>query len=215
MDERKERVTLSVNVPGLNGVRLADLVKQAVGPPNRLAVANDSNATAWDLYTARRLTGRLLALVIGTGVGASVVDGRGFLFVDGESPGHLGQVDVSVEGDPAIGPDGGAGSLEGYVGSAALAARYGPDPAAVFERMRPDDPPMRALARAVRIGHALYRPHHVCLAGGTGIRLGQVLPGLRRLVETDLTSIARPGWTLTTGDDDFHAAAGAARLAGG
>src|SRR4051812_37970179 len=36
LDERKERVTLSVNVPGLTGVRLADLVTEAVGPPHRL-----------------------------------------------------------------------------------------------------------------------------------------------------------------------------------
>lgn len=214
LDERKERVVLSVNVPGLNGIRLTDLVAQAVGPPGHLTVANDSNATARDLYTAGGLAGRLLALVLGTGVGASVVDERGFLSVDGDSPGHFGQMDVSIESHPVIGPDGGAGSLEGYVGSAALAARYGPAPAAAFLAMRSDDPPVRALARAVRIGHALYRPHHVCLAGGTGIRLGHLLPGLRRLVETELTSIARPGWTLAVGDDDFHAAAGAARLAG-
>ena len=216
LDERKQRVALSVNVPGLVGVPLAGLVAEAVGGRvERLAVANDSNATAWDLYTVRKLTGRLLAIVIGTGVGAAVAGAGGLLFVDGESPGHLGQVDVSLEGEPVVGPDGGAGSLEGYVGSAALARRYAPEGGDAISRIRPGDPPLRALARAIRICHAVYRPHHVCLAGGTGIRMGHLLPGLRALVGADLTSVARPGWTLSTGDSDFHAAIGAAKLAEG
>ena len=100
-------------------------MREAVGPAGRLLVANDSNAAAWDIYTARQLTGRLLVIVLGTGVGMSVMDAGGPLAVDGESPGHIGQMDVSVEGHPVIGPDGGAGSLEGYVGAAALAERYG------------------------------------------------------------------------------------------
>ena len=206
-------MTISVNVPGLAGVSLADLVTEATGLPARPVVSGDAHATAWDLYTSRGLSGRLLALVIGTGVGAAVVDERGPLCVDGESPGHVGQFDVSLEGEPVIGPDGGAGSLEGYLGSEALARRYGPDPAEALRRMRAGDPPVRALARAIRICHAIYRPHHVCLAGGVGIRLTPLLPGLRAAVERDLTALARPGWTLTAGDSDFHAAAGAAKLA--
>src|SRR4051794_3822550 len=98
LDERKETVTYSVNVPGLMGLRLADLMRDAVGGAGRLAVVNDSNAAAWDIYTARGLTGRLLVIVLGTGVGMSVMDERGPLAVDGESPGHIGQMDVSVEG---------------------------------------------------------------------------------------------------------------------
>jgi predicted NBD/HSP70 family sugar kinase len=215
LDERKETVTYSVNVPGLMGLRLPDLVRDAVGHAGRLLVANDSNAAARDIYTARQLTGRLLVIVLGTGVGMSVMDAGGPLAVDGESPGHIGQMDVSVEGHPVIGPDGGAGSLEGYVGAAALAERYGSsegtDP---VERIGPDDPAILALARTIRICHAIYRPQHVCLAGGVGIRMGRLLPDLRRRVERDLTRLAREGWTLTVGDDDFHAARGVAKLAG-
>jgi len=216
LDERKETVTYSVNVPGLMGLRLADLVRDAVGPSGRLLIANDSNAAAWDLYTARQLSGRLLVIVLGTGVGMSVMDASGPLAVDGESPGHIGQMDVSVEGHPVIGPDGGAGSLEGYVGAAALAERYGspggPDP---VDRIQPGDPGVLALARTIRICHAIYRPQHVCLAGGIGIRMGRLLPVLRAHVEKDLTRLAREGWTLTVGDDDFHAARGVAKLAEG
>jgi hypothetical protein len=41
------------------------------------------------------------------------------------------------------------------------------------------------------------------------------VPALRVKVEDRLTSLARPGWTLSAGDDDFHAARGAALLATG
>jgi predicted NBD/HSP70 family sugar kinase len=152
-------------------------------------------------------------LAIGTGVGAAVLDDGKPLSVDGDSPGHFGQLDVSIEGHPAVGPDGGAGSLEGYLGAAALARCYGADPASWPAQMRVEDPPMRALVRAIRIAHALFRPHHVCLAGGVGIRLAGFAPALRLAVAEQLTDIARPDWTLTTGDSDFHAAQGAAKLA--
>jgi predicted NBD/HSP70 family sugar kinase len=72
---------------------------------------------------------------------------------------------------------------------------------------------MRGLARIIRIAHAIYRPQHVTLAGGIGIRVAHLLPALRELVNQDLTRIAREDWTLEAGEHDFHAATGAARLA--
>ena len=39
------------------------------------------------------------------------------------------------------------------------------------------------------------------------------MPTIRKMVNTNLTAVADPEWTLGTGDDDFHAAKGAARLA--
>ena len=77
------------------------------------------------------------------------------------------------------------------------------------------DAPMRALARAIRIGHAIYRPHHVCLAGGIGNALAPLLVELQTAISLNLTCIARPNWTLTSGDSDFHAAIGAAKAAEG
>jgi hypothetical protein len=50
------------------------------------------------------------------------------------------------------------------------------------------------------------------LLGGVGIRLGALIPQIKQAVDTNLTSIARKDWTLSAGDDDFHAARGAARL---
>lgn len=214
LDEAKTTVVHSVNVPGLMGAPLAALLRP-LGAAQAPIIASDANATAYDIYMTRLFAGRLLMLVIGTGVGASVLDEGGkFLRVDADSAGHIGQFDVSLEGHTVIGPDGGRGSLEGYIGVPALTERYGSVEAALRD-MKPTDPPMRALARAIRICHAMYRPSHICIGGGIGIRLGPVLPGLCDLVDDHLTHIARPERTLTIAEHDYHAAIGAARLAGG
>lgn len=214
LDADQSAIELSVNLPRLNGVPLAGVVAAALGrPAPRLRVLNDSTASGYDLYFGRGLTGRLFLMVLGTGVGACVMDEAGPLRVNGDSPGHFGQMDVSFEGHPVVGPDGGAGGLEGYVGAAVLADAYGTEPDALAD-VRPADPAFRALVRAIRVAHAMYRPHHVVLAGGVGIRLGRAVAELRAAVDERLTRIARPGWTLGVGEHDFHAAAGAARAAG-
>ena len=214
LDDARTTVLRSVNVPGLDGVRLDELVAAAVGVPAApISIATDAIATAYDLYAARGKAGRLFLLAIGTGVGAAVLDDGRPLRVDGDSPGHFGQMDVSIEGHPVVGPDEGAGSLEGYLSGPVLARLYGDKPDDWADRVRVEDPPMRALVRAIRIAHALFRPRHVCLAGGVGIRLGRMVPALRSAVNDRLTNIACADWTLSVGDSDFHAAQGAARLA--
>jgi predicted NBD/HSP70 family sugar kinase len=214
-DVVKRTVIEAVNLPALNGLKLDDLVREVVDAvPARVEIMTDANAAGFDIYAGQKLTGRLCAIALGTGIGLAVIDEGGVpLMVDGESSGHIGQMDVSIEGEPVIGPDGGAGSLEGYLGAPALARRYGPDMAKTLAHLDPDDAPLKALARAIRICHAIYRPHHVALVGGIGIRLRHLLPAIRRMVEKDLTRLARPAWTLTCGTDEFHAARGAARFA--
>jgi glucokinase len=155
----------------------------------------------------------LLAMALGTGIGVAVLDDGKPLLVEGQSPGHFGQIDVSIPGEKVVGPDGGAGGLEGYLGVAALRERYGRDASAALAKFTGEEPAMLALVRAIRIAHAIYRPDHVVLCGGIGIRLKNLVSTLKAKVETNLTSLARPNWTLTTGDDNFHAARGAAMLA--
>ena len=215
LDKPRRVITLAVNVPGLMNVPLDDLVARAFGQGaiRELRITNDAVAAATDVVHVRHLSGRVLALSLGTGVGAAVLDDGQPLYVEGESPGHIGQLDVSVPGEPVIGPDGGAGSLEGYVGAPALRARYGDDIAAAVAGLTVSAAPVRALVRAIRICHAVYRPHHVLLLGGIGIRLGHLVDPIRAAVADGLTSVARPDWTLATGDNDFHAALGAARMA--
>lgn len=224
LDRRTLTITKAINMPGIVGMPLPILVDDALrgrglrpGAGQSLLVTTDAHATAFDLFATERLEGRLLCLALGTGVGACVLDDGVPLHVSGETPGHIGHIDVSLDDDPPIGPDGARGTLESYVGLPALitagafgspaepAARQMLDPAAL-------DRPLRALARAIRICHALYRPDHVRLAGGLGIRLGPFLPRLRKSTESDLTSLARSGWDLHCGTDDLHAARGAARL---
>jgi predicted NBD/HSP70 family sugar kinase len=212
LDRARRMITLSVNVPGLVDVPLDELIARALRPGRPpVAILSDANAVGYDIFTTRNLTGRLLSLALGTGVGASVIDEGGtFLHVSGESPGHLGQLDVSLDDHPPIGPDGGAGSLEAYIGAAALAEHYGEE---AVHQLTADDPPVQALVRAIRIAHAIYRPQHICLSGGVGVRLNPLIEQIKTAVAKDLTRVARPGWTLTTGDDDYHAACGVARWA--
>jgi predicted NBD/HSP70 family sugar kinase len=215
LDKEKRLITLSVNVPGLMNIVLDDLVERGLGVRARnLQILNDAVSSCYDVCDARGLKGRVFGLAIGTGVGAAVLDHGEPLFIEGASPGHIGQVDCSICGDDVIGPDGGAGSLEGYVGVPAFRKRYGvEDLTPVLANMKGDDVPMRALARAIRIAHAIYRPQHVLLVGGLGIRLKHVIPVLKKVCDTNVTSVARKDWTLAAGESDFHASTGAAKIA--
>lgn len=214
LDRASRTITLSVNVPGLMNVRLDDIVGRAFGggAVARVEIINDAVAAAFDLYTLRNMSGRLLSIALGTGVGMAVLDDGAPLFIEGASPGHIGQVDVSIAGDDVIGPDGGAGSLEGYLGVPALVKRYG-SVEKFLGSATVTDGSIMALVRAIRICHAIYRPQHVTLVGGVGTRLKHLVDDVKRAVDTNLTSVANRTWTLSAGEHDFHAAAGAARLA--
>ncbi len=216
------RLRLSVNLPALVGVPLVALLQRALSVPAGfpLHTFSDARAAATDFVALRgdALPGRTLALSLGTGVGAAVLDDGVFLGItsDGASSGHIGQMDVSVSADRGripVGRDGGAGSLEAYIGAPALRAWYGPDLQAILPRLTVDEPPVAALVRAIRICHAIYRPQHVALLGGIGLGLRHLGPSLHQSVSDRLTSLARPGWSLLFADDELHAARGAARLA--
>jgi predicted NBD/HSP70 family sugar kinase len=212
-DKQQRMITLSVNVPGLMGIKLDDLIARALGPGiKKLQIINDAVATGTDVIVSRSLKGRVVSIALGTGVGMGVLDDGAPLWVDGASPGHIGQVDCSIEGEPVIGPDGGAGSLEGYIGVPALIKRYG-STAEFLKRASINEAPIKALVRAIRICHGIYRPHHVILVGGIGVRLAPIVNDVKKACDVNLTSIAHKDWTLTSGDHDFHAALGAARLA--
>lgn len=212
-------ITRSVNMPALVGIPLEGLIREALPAPCRgsstlTCITSDAHAAGHDFARVHRVRQRLLAISLGTGVGAIVLDDGVPLRVSGASSGHFGQLDVSVTGiDPVpVGPDGGRGSLEGYIGAPALRARHG-DPLRWLESLRGDEPELQALARAIRIGHAIYRPHVVALLGGLGIRLGHQLSAIDRLVRDGLTSLAVADWRIAVGDSDHHAARGAADLA--
>lgn len=216
LDAASRRITVAVNVPGLTELTLDELVKRAVGANAKLNwMGSDAVTGAFDAAKRKALKGRVFSLAIGTGVGAAVLDDGKPLLVSGNSPGHWGQVDVSIPGEEVIGPDGGAGGLEGYIGAHALKKKYGTeDLGPVVAGMTGDEPAVRALVRAIRIGHAIYRPQHVMLLGGIGIHMGHLVEVMHQRASEKLTSVARSGWTLSVGEDTWHAARGAALLAG-
>jgi predicted NBD/HSP70 family sugar kinase len=209
------RIQHSVNIPALEGLPLDELVRPVV--PAAPLVFGDAHAAAVGYWREHPGPGRLLALAIGTGVGACVLDAGTLLRVTGQSSGHIGQIDVGPcdenESSPPIGPDGGRYSLESYLGVPALRARYGPDMAHRVPALTIADPPRRALVRAVRIAHAVYTPRRVVLLGGVGIRLAPHAPAIKAAVDDHLTSVADRDWQLECGHSDFHAAIGAAWLA--
>ena len=220
LDPAGQIVVKSVNLPGIEGIRLREVIDEAFGPSVRpssaMRIVSDARAATHDVCIARGLAGRVLGVVLGTGVGGAVLDDLVPLQVSGQSPGHIGQWDATLDerdDHTPIGPDGGRGGLEAYIGLSSLTARYG---ALALEarlaKLTRRDPPLRALARAVRIAHAAFRPDHVLLLGGVGIAIGPAIQELRALVGDALTSLARGGWTLASGEDLFHAARGAARL---
>ena len=101
MDEKRERITYAANLPGLSELPLRELLARGMGRTDfGVAIVNDANATGFDIYSTHRVVGRLLVLAIGTGVGPSVLDDGKPLYVEGDSAGHLGQLDISLE-EPA------------------------------------------------------------------------------------------------------------------
>jgi len=222
-------VERSNNLPQLVGTSVTQIVRDAlpahtVDRPMRLVSDALAAATGWEASQASATcvtrTGRTLFLVMGTGVGACVLDAGVPLIVTGPGPGHIGQLDVALAADVAagtapVGPVGERGSLESYVGLPALLRRYGDDrrllaAAGVWSI---SDAPAAALTKAIRICTAVYRPQHIVLLGGVGRLFAGVASQMHAEASAGLTPLAREGWTLMCGSTVTDAAMGAALLA--
>lgn len=220
-DPLRRSLTASVNLPGMVDVNLDDLLRGAAPSWPKAVIVPDAHAAAFDLQQSRSIRNRLLAVSLGTGVGACVLDDGVPLRVSppnaGFSSGHLGQIDISMaltdsEPIPAA-PDGSRGTAEAYLGASVLHARLGVPAGADLPPLAPDDRAVRALIRLLRIAHAVYRPDVVALLGGVSFAVAHLDAELRSRVSDGLTSVARPDWRLTFAEDGYHASRGAARLA--
>lgn len=215
-DAARRVVVRSHNLPRLEGESLDALVSRALGDgAHDVRLLTDAHAGAHDFWASTgHRPGRLLALSLGTGVGAAVLDDGRPLIVSGQGPGHIGAMDVRGHDDrPPKARDGSIGTLEAYIGLPTLVARFGPQPGTALATLSPVDQPLSALVRALRIAHAIYRPDRLALLGGVSLALREHTGALRAAVADGLTTLARDGWTLESGTTDMHAAMGAARLA--
>jgi predicted NBD/HSP70 family sugar kinase len=217
-DPATRTLAASVNLPRLAGTRPDDLLARAHASLPRALIAPDALAAATDFHALHPAQGRLLALSLGTGIGACVLDDVVPLRVSAPgapfSSGHLGHMDVAAgDPEPPRAHDGSVGTLEAYLGSPALRRRFNLPDHADIPPLAAGDPSVRALVRALRIAHAVYRPHRLALLGGVSFALAPLADHLRAATADGLTTLARPGWTLAFADDTFHAARGVARLA--
>lgn len=211
LDDRGERIAYAANLPELGGLEVRRLLPDALGA-GPVRVFADALCAGVGVWLGEPVSGRLLTLAMGAGVGACLLESGRPVTLDGRGAGHVGQLDVSLSDHAPIGPDGGRGSLEAYVGAPALVARFGDKLSGALASLDGQDPVLRALARAIRICHAIYTPDHIRLCGGVGAMLAPSAPALRSLVEQDLTLVSRERWSLACVDDLHLGAKGAAHL---
>ncbi len=216
-DPVSRSLTASINLPRLVGANLDGILAGAGKDWPRAHVVPDAMAAAIDYQQAHQIRSRLLAVSLGTGVGACVLDDGVPLRVSppetGFSSGHLGQIDVSESEGAPRSPDGSRGTVEAYLGSEAIRTRLKVREGSSLPPLDAEDPAVRALVRVLRISHAIYRPDVVALLGGVSFAITHLSASLHDRVSDGLTSLARPGWRLAFADDTLHAARGAARLA--
>ncbi|MCX5677439.1 MAG: ROK family protein [Planctomycetota bacterium] len=198
----------AANLPAMIGVEIAAWAQGVLGLARPPCVMTDALAAALGEYHANPLRGRALYLALGAGVGGVVLDdGRPLLVARGTS-GHFGHIDVSGgQIDAPSTAAAGRGALEAYIGAEAL-RRAGVDletPAGLGHPALAAA--LAALARGLRILLALYRPDHVVLLGGVGLKLQPLLPRLEAQVRDRLTTAAPAHFTLGCGQAGYFAAA--------
>jgi predicted NBD/HSP70 family sugar kinase len=214
-----DRIERSVNLPCLNGWAFDELIRAVLGREAvRYRAMSDIRATAHDLCVKHGPDGRVAVIAIGTGVGLAVLENGLPLGIGSRGIGHLGMVDVGRLGDrDRIASDGAINTLESYVGARALRAQWGEgsdsDLVEQVEQAPQHEPFMQAIARGLRLVHAIHRPDKIVLAGGIGIALSPRAREIRAIVDDGLTTLANSDWSLLFGDSLYHAAFGAARLA--
>lgn len=205
----------AANLPAIVGVQVGPWVQGVLGLARPPHVMTDALAAALGEYQANPLRGRALYLALGAGVGGVVLDDGRPLMVTRGTPGHFGHIDVSGgQIDAPSTAAAGRGALEAYIGAEAL-RRAGIDPDTPAGLGHPAfATALAALVRGLRILLALYRPDHIVLLGGTGLKLLPLLPQLEAAVRDRLTPAAPAHFTLACGQAGYFAAALGAAAAG-
>jgi len=196
---REGRIIHAANLPGWRDVPIRDTLAKALSLP--VVLENDGNAAAFGEYVAGGGVGceHLVALTLGTGVGAGVIiDGR-ILHGHYDNAAELGHMIVAVDGLPC--PCGQRGCLERYASADAIVRRAERN-AETQKRRNTEirtasdvaeaackgdvvctqvwDEACKYLAVAcVNIQHA-FNPQRILLAGGLSLAGEQLLDPVRR-----------------------------------
>ena len=201
-------VLQAVNLSWLEGTSVKQWLREVTESGLQPIALTDTVAAALAEHHLAPVSGRALYLSLGTGVGGAVLDDGRPVNITRGTPGHFGHMDVSggAPDAPTLAACG-RGGLEAYVGAAALRDATGADHPAMRQAVA-------ALARAIRILLAIYRPEHIVLLGGLAGHYEPTLPNLREQIADGLTPAAPPRWDIRCGrSDPFAAAIGAARAA--
>lgn len=222
LNHQQSAIAYSKNLPCLNHWAFDDLLLEVLGTvPTHYRVLSDVQAAGEGYLSDHPSPDRLAMMAIGTGIGLAVFDNGVPVGIGEKGIGHLGMVDVGRL-DPVgrvgridrLDADACTNLLESYLGARAIEQRFPEtDPALCAQAMinlTMDDPIMVAAVRMLKLVHAIYTPDHIVIAGGIGAGFVPHRQVLIEAVNTGLTTVAVPSWTLDIMQDSFAAAHGVA-----
>lgn len=217
LDETRQRILLAANLPGLSGTDFPERVRRRCEGPVWFDVDGNAASMAEYRFGAGRGAKRLLVVVIGTGIGGSVILDGELLRIRNHMSGSLGHVIINAEG-PACGC-GARGCVETYASGRAIARRAEAaatrDPASVLGRLRAERGSLGGaeVAEAMASGDetageivwtagwwlgagvaswsAIYAPDRVVVGGGIA-RLGEPLI---EAIRTGFKEVGQPTFT--------------------
>lgn len=187
LDDGRSAIVRAVNLPFLENVPLRDELAARVRCP--VVLDTDVAAAAWGEYAAApHRPGRMVFLVVGTGIGAAVVlDGR-IVRHTHSGAGHVGQLIVDSSPEAPRGDCGTAGCLEACAAGPALehaAAAVGLPPSLSELQKRCQEGDTTAVdvvataARFLAIGLVnlvhLYAPDEIVIGGGAAAALPELI----------------------------------------
>lgn len=176
-------VVASPNLPPLNGVFLAERLRERLGLA--VVVVNDANAIAWGeaLFGAGRSFDSFLAVTLGTGVGGGLVLNRRLWEGADGAAGEVGHLMVEPEG--RLCGCGSRGCLEQYASATGMVKtvqeRLAAGQGSVLGRLPEKDLTSRMIAEAARVGDAVA----LFALETAGRRLGQAFAGIANLLNLD------------------------------
>jgi glucokinase len=176
-------VTVSPNLPPLNGVHLAAHLSAELGLP--VTIVNDANAIAWGeaLFGAGRSLPSFLTITLGTGVGGGLVcGGRLWEGADGAA-GEIGHMTVEPDGRPC--GCGNRGCVEQYASASGIVGTVREllacNPHSSLAGLPMEELNSHVVALAAECGD----PVAIAAFREAGLRLGQVLAGVTNLLNLD------------------------------